>query len=494
MISRRFVGTICAFAALGLTGPAAAGAVVITPTTTADEYNANPGACSLREAIESANEDSVTNADGCVQGSGADVVELRPGTVYTLSIPGVGLNATGDLDIHTDDLTIRSAGPGAVIDGNGTVTLERVIKIANIVPPITATIQDVTVRNGGAALGAVGSDNGGGIAVFGATQAHTLNLIRSTVSGNRGIDGGGLKVGATGTVNIVNSTISGNRATVDGGALDSEGTTTLDNTTVTANDGNAEGDFIGDGGGVSNDGGTISLRNSIVAGNRDLGQDATNAPDCTGDVVQSQGYALVGNTGNCMFDDLNDTDVTGVDARLGPLADNGGRTRTHALFAGSPAINRANPGDEANPCEATDQRDLARVLGGRCDIGAYERVSCRGVAVNRIGTGVRDVLNGTAAADGFLLFGGNDVANGKRGSDRICGGRGSDRLLGGPGRDLLVGGAGRDRLFGGKGRDRLIGGGGRDRLFGGVGRDRLFGGKGRDRCFGGPGRDRALSC
>ncbi len=55
------------------------------------------------------------------------------------------------------------------------------------------------------------------------------------------------------------------------------------------------------------------------------------------------------------------------------LADNGGSTQTHALLAGSPAINAgnsANPGSGSPACELTDQRGYGRP--DRCDIGAYE--------------------------------------------------------------------------------------------------------------------------
>jgi len=62
------------------------------------------------------------------------------------------------------------------------------------------------------------------------------------------------------------------------------------------------------------------------------------------------------------------------DPLLGPLADNGGFTLTHALGAGSPAI---DAGDPLN-CPATDQRGFPRPIDGdglngpRCDMGAYE--------------------------------------------------------------------------------------------------------------------------
>ena len=54
---------------------------------------------------------------------------------------------------------------------------------------------------------------------------------------------------------------------------------------------------------------------------------------------------------------------------LGPLADNGGPTFTHALLAGSPAIDTAS--DDCPP-PITDQRGVTRPQGPACDIGAYE--------------------------------------------------------------------------------------------------------------------------
>lgn len=55
---------------------------------------------------------------------------------------------------------------------------------------------------------------------------------------------------------------------------------------------------------------------------------------------------------------------------LGPLQDNGGPTLTHALLSGSAALNAGDPMTSGGP--ETDQRLLARVLGGRVDIGAVE--------------------------------------------------------------------------------------------------------------------------
>jgi hypothetical protein len=55
------------------------------------------------------------------------------------------------------------------------------------------------------------------------------------------------------------------------------------------------------------------------------------------------------------------------DPMLGPLAENGGLTPTHALMPASPAIDTAQ-----ETCPPTDQRGEARPSGLACDIGAFE--------------------------------------------------------------------------------------------------------------------------
>jgi hypothetical protein len=77
---------------------------------------------------------------------------------------------------------------------------------------------------------------------------------------------------------------------------------------------------------------------------------------------------------------FNGGGVNVADPLLGPLADNGGRTQTHALLFGSPAIDAGDPGgcrDNLGALLSTDQRGLHRPANGgvnglRCDIGAFE--------------------------------------------------------------------------------------------------------------------------
>src|SRR6185436_2788228 len=97
----------------------------------------------------------------------------------------------------------------------------------------------------------------------------------------------------------------------------------------------------------------------------------------------SLGHNLIGNNEGAQEDfpagspnangDLVGTSATPIDPQLATLADNGGPTQTHALLAGSPAINAGNPatpGSGSPACELTDQRGYARP--DRCDIGAFE--------------------------------------------------------------------------------------------------------------------------
>src|SRR5690349_5097691 len=94
--------------------PSAASATTISVTTTTDELDEG-SRCSLREAINSANQDSNTAAEGCVAGDGADRIVVPAGR-FPLNRTGdpfpttsEDLNVYGDLDV-TGDVTIVHGG------------------------------------------------------------------------------------------------------------------------------------------------------------------------------------------------------------------------------------------------------------------------------------------------------------------------------------------------------------------------------------------------
>jgi len=218
-----------------------------------------------------------------------------------------------------------------------------------------------------------------------------LFLERVTFDGNRAAGNGGAIV-AGGPVVATNSTFSGNQAGVvfpasasvgpaafltgAGGAIYADAPVRLVHCTLTGNTAADEG------GGILNAwrqfapmGGpalptAVELQATIVADNTpdDCDDDPFGAPvtaqTSLGHVLDSDGSCVRGATG----------DLTNADPGLAALADNGGATPTHALEAGSPAIDAA--GDTC--AAALDQREVERPQDGDgngsvlCDIGAYE--------------------------------------------------------------------------------------------------------------------------
>ncbi len=61
-----------------------------------------------------------------------------------------------------------------------------------------------------------------------------------------------------------------------------------------------------------------------------------------------------------------------MDPHLGALVDNGGPTFTHALLAGSPAIDAGSCTDIDGDAITIDQRGMTRPYGLGCDIGPFE--------------------------------------------------------------------------------------------------------------------------
>ena len=120
--------------------------------------------------------------------------------------------------------------------------------------------------------------------------------------------------------------------------------------------------------------------------------------------------------------------------------------------------------------------------------------SCRGNRATIVGTGLADVLGGTAGNDVIFAGAGNDQIFSGGGRDLVCAGTGADLANSGARSDTVLAGPGPDRVLGRGGGDELRGGRGRDRIRGGRGADLLAGGRGIDLCFGGPGPDVFRSC
>jgi len=164
---------------------------------------------------------------------------------------------------------------------------------------------------------------------------------------------------------ITNCTISGNSAvgdtsldTGEGGGISNGSNLQITSSTIAHNSATGGSAF---GGGIL---GSTRTDSSIIALNS-----ALTGPDFTGGGLQSTGYNVIGNNADAVISsqptDQIGTPGSPIDPLLGPLADNGGATSTHALQSGSVAINR---GDPAAPPH--DQRGYSRF--GVPDVGAFE--------------------------------------------------------------------------------------------------------------------------
>jgi CSLREA domain-containing protein len=359
----------------------------IVVTTTNDEINDN-GMCSLREAIKAANTD--TPVDTCEAGNGRDTIRLPMGT-FKLTLPGIddddGL--TGDLDINSPIIITGSSDTGTIINAN------KIDRAFHMTGAHKVKIATMTIRNGNVDTGLFGGagilneniggdlelrnvvlrDNTASYPGGGFENIGTARLTDVTAMDNSGSKGGAIL--NAGTIVLTNVTLANNTATDTGAGFDNGNYGTLINVTISENTAAIEG------GGIFNDGnltilnstlannstgivnkGAITFKNTVVADSIDENCAGTGS-------FTSNGYNL-DSEDTCKFDSVND--LVNTDPLLGPLQDNGGRTKTHALLEGSPAIDTADNLD----CPDIDQRGAYRPADGNddgtktCDMGTYE--------------------------------------------------------------------------------------------------------------------------
>ena len=333
--------------------------LAITVNTLVDELDGSiaDGDVSLRDAIAAAPAGETINFN--VTGT----IDLSLGHLSinkNLTINGPG----------ADQLTIDALGNSRVlsVSGNSTASIRGLTVTGGnalqgggirVSPGTTTTLTDMVIR-GNTATSTF--DAGGGI-----WNQGTLTLDSSTVSDNSAVgDGRGLWNGSNGPepATITNSTISGNMASRVGGLFfywtgSEVKYSTVSNNHATEGAGIFSREFI-----------NTQIRSSLVAGNAG-GEDLVGA-GAANNSFHSFGHNLIGGGNGSGAFDLASDQVIGAagDPRLGPLADNGGPTPTHALLFGSPAMEGGNP-SVSNP-PSLDQRGSDRIVG-TIDIGAFER-------------------------------------------------------------------------------------------------------------------------
>lgn len=323
----------------------------------------NNGNCTLREAIEAAEDDAAV--DACVAGSGADTIVFDP-TIIPQS--GTSILLESDLSGFNNDAIRESltiAGPGAdllIIDGDDnyrmftfdSLTDDQVFNLsginlfqaedntgAAIFVQIgeTLNLRDMRLEANTATSATTG---GGAITSNGSSDdnPNTINIERSSFIGNRansaggaistgvgnnivikdstflenraldGSDGGAISVlGLTNNISnlkIIRSTFSKNRTDRSGGAIFLLGAglkAEIEHSTITDNTANA--DMVGGGsaGGIYLDNSAgLTLTNSIVAGNNAFLSNTEDMRVGPSTIISSNGFNLIGNNQSASAD------------------------------------------------------------------------------------------------------------------------------------------------------------------------------------------------
>ena len=246
---------------------------------------------------------------------------------------------------------------------------------------------------------------GGAVANYASGSSEiSPEFYRVTFSDNRAVapngyfgDGGAMATyvgAAVGYPLLENVTFTGNSSSFrDGGAIknliDSPPTDflmTLNHVTFT---GNSAGHW---GGAIMNDemlpgNPVMMILNNVIAWGNTATPTTPGIPDI--EIFNSGARPVVNDSivkDGCPALSSVCSNVIDLDPLLGPLADNGGLTRTQLPAANSPAIDAGN----SATCASADQRGVARTQGGACDIGAVERIQAVELSVAVAGQGEVD--------------------------------------------------------------------------------------------------------
>lgn len=358
-------------------------------TSTSDDLDFGSDV-SLREALIAADDNP-----------GADTISFG-GSIFTDSTPDT-ITLARQIAIASE---VTIDGPGAEllsISGGDAVRIFRIDGDA-VINNVTLTEGNGAIANQGTLLIAdsvisdsevtTGFRSGGGI-----DNSGTLTILRSTISGNSATGFGGAILNRD-QLTIVSSTISGNNAGVGTIFNDGSGAVDLIGSTISGNTAEV-------GSGIYNNNGTVTIWNSTIVANQTVGNEPGGAVftrDVAANTLEMFNTIVAGNA----FDDVDGkdpednsannvigTELGGIslDRIVDPvLADNGGPTLTHALVAGSPALDagdsallppdtfdldgnqdtsEALPHDQRGSARIFDQLQIADLVDA-LDVGAFE--------------------------------------------------------------------------------------------------------------------------
>lgn len=226
-------------------------AATITVDTSAS--GSSSSACTLLDAVASANRDSAVG--GCVAGD-ADALDT---IVFADALANTTIRPGGTLVLENAPLAINGGSLGIILSGDNQY---RLIESKRGSP--LRRLQGLTFVNGATSTDGGAIDNDG-----------TLEVIACTVRQSQAGDDGGA-INNKGSLAVKSSIVAQNSSGDDGGAISNKGTLTIDRSTV---DRNTASD---DAGAISNSG-SLTIWNSAISNN--VAKDDAGAIDNEGTVL-----------------------------------------------------------------------------------------------------------------------------------------------------------------------------------------------------------------
>ncbi len=296
----------------------------ITVNTATDDFGSNLSNCSLREAIQSANNNADfggCDATGLYNPAITDVITLpaiAANTFFTLTRVGTDdTNNSGDLDIDGNVNINGVSAANSVIRGNVNDLDNQRHRLVHIINPgdgeaVFVVLNDLTLHDGLED----GSTAGGGLRSELNTTT-TLNRVTVTLNTAGGNAGGILN---RNTMTINDSLISNNQTVESedgGGGIFSSGannsTLTINNSRILNNTVNSSATGKAGGGGIYVSGGSLSLNSSVVDGNLADGRRVVGDRDAFG------GGLYTGRPATLVQSSITNNDAVGKYSRGGGI-------------------------------------------------------------------------------------------------------------------------------------------------------------------------------
>lgn len=444
---------------------------------------------SLRDAVNAIQAGTyMGSAMGQISGTFGvnDTIIFQAGLNGTLSINAangpfiLGKDVTLFANPSLNAITINGQNTSAIFKVNATVeasvaglTLHQGKDLANQYGAISVLAGgELTVNNCTFTANVSGGANGGGAIL----NAGTLTVTNSTFTTNSGLTGGAINNLAGATATVINSTLSANQATTAsgmGGGIANAGSLTILNTIVAQNKSagtapDVSGSFssaghnlIGnrtgstgftDGSNGDQVGSVAPFLGNLTSGLNTIESVSSTAGLQVGQLVTDSAGALPAGTvikligpNTITLSQVASSTQTGitfisaVNARLGPLQNNGGGLQTMAPLPLSPAIDGGANSDPLLTVATTDQRGISRPQAGNVDIGAFEANQILVTNLDDAGSGsLREALAQSNSTPGTVVI---DFQPGLTGDISLTTGRLEvvhDNWIRGPGADVIT--------------------------------------------------------